>query len=143
VVPGRQAASPWQQPEGHEVGLQTQLLATQRRPDSQAGATPHWQVPLREHPSAVAESHATQVPPPLPQAGPEGGATQAPLAQQPPPHDCALHTQAPVTQTVPAAQAAPLPHVQVPAVASQPSLIAVLQGPHARPPAPQVAVLGT
>ena len=141
VVPGRQAVLPWQQPVGHEVASQMQLPATQRRPDSQAGPAPHWQVPVAEHPSAVVESHATHVPPPLPHAAAEGD-TQAPLAQQPLGHDCALHTHAPVTQTVPAAQAAPAPQAQAPA-AVHVSVAAAAQGTHARPLTPQLAALGT
>jgi hypothetical protein len=82
-VPGKQASLPWQQPAGHDIGSQMQLPATQRRPVSHAGAVPHWQVPVAEQPSAVAGSHATQVPPPLPQVAIEGGETQTPLAQQP------------------------------------------------------------
>ncbi len=86
VVPGKQAVFPWQQPVGHDVGSQTQLLATQWRPVSHGSEVPHWHVPVAEQPSAVAGSHETQVPPPLPQVAREDE-TQTPLAQQPLGHD--------------------------------------------------------
>ena len=54
-----------------------------------------------------------------------------------------MHTQAPATQTVPAPQAGPLPQAQVPVVASQLSLLAVLHAMHARPATPQVVAAGT
>lgn len=141
MVPGRHAVLPWQHPVGHEVGSHTQAPARQRRPVSQAGPAPHWQVPVAEQLLAVAGSQVTQVPPPVPQVA-MSAVTQAPEAQQPLGHDCALHTQAPATQTVPAPHDGPLPHAQAPVAASQLSLLDGLQAMHARPATPQVVAAG-
>ena len=97
--------------------------------------------PLAEQESARTGSQATQVPPEVPQVAGVGD-TQAPLLQQPFGHDVALHTHAPLTQAVPAGQAAPVPQRHVPALASQAFADSTGQALQAAPPMPQVANAG-
>jgi hypothetical protein len=132
---------PAQQPPGHETASQMQAPPKQRLPAPHAAPAPHWQVPAAEQPSPVVGSQVTQLLPAVPQLA-ALAVTHAPFAQQPVGHDCALHTQAPATQAVPAPHAGPLPQVQVPATASQLSLVVALHVVHARPPAPQLATAG-
>jgi hypothetical protein len=65
VSPGRQT-SPEQQPSGHEVPSQMQLLPMHRWPIAQAGPAPHRQAPAAEQVSARA-SQVAQVDPASPQ----------------------------------------------------------------------------
>ncbi len=65
--------------------------------------------------SARFSSHATQATPEVPQVEREG-VRHWPPRQQPLGHDCALHTQLPLTQRWPTAHWALLPHRQAPLV---------------------------
>ena len=65
MSPGRQT-SPRQQPSGHEVPSQMQLLPMQRWPIAQAAAAPQRQPPAAEQLSARA-SQVAQVEPASPQ----------------------------------------------------------------------------
>lgn len=110
-------------------------------PAAHAAADPQPHRPFAEQVSARTGSHATHVPPEVPQVA-AAGSTHAPLLQQPFGHDVALHTHAPLTQAVPAGQAAPLPQRQVPALASQLFAESAGQALQAAPPIPQVANAG-
>ncbi len=96
--------------------------STQCAPPVQAGKSPHWQVPVAEQLSAVVRSQVTQEAPPTPQVASELG-VQTPLAQQPVGQVCALQAQMPEVQAEPLPQDSLPPQVQLPVVASQPSLI--------------------
>jgi hypothetical protein len=110
-------------------------------PAGQAAALAQLQRPVAEQVSARTGSHATQVPPEVPQVEVVGG-RQAPPLQHPFGHDVALHTHAPLTHAVPAGQAAPLPQRQVPALASQLFVAGIGHALHAAPPMPQVVNAG-
>ena len=98
------------------LALQTQAPLTHFDPAPHAGPVPQRHVPVIElQPSANVGSHGAHAAPPIAQALTVGG-VQAPFAQQPPGHDCALQVQAPPMQTVPAPQARPVPQRQSPAV---------------------------
>jgi hypothetical protein len=112
-----------------------QLPPTQRLPAPHAGASPHWQTPLVEQPSAARGSQATHVPPPVPQVASEL-ALQAPLAQQPFGQVVSSQTQLPLMHLVPGPQGASLPHRQAPDWASQVSAAEVSHAAHAAPPLP-------
>jgi hypothetical protein len=71
LVPGRHPEGE-QQPFGQETLSHVQAPATQRRPALHAMLLPHWQLPRFEQLSAVRLSHATQVPPPVPQLATPG-----------------------------------------------------------------------
>jgi hypothetical protein len=130
-----------QHPFGQESALQRQAPPTQVVPLPQLAPIPQAQAPVRAtQPSLVAGSQATQAVPPTPQVA-AAGVRQAPPAQQPPGHDCALQTQAPAWQVVPAAHPGLAPHRQSPA-AAQLSARAGSQLTQAAPPDPQVAVDG-
>jgi hypothetical protein len=115
--------------------------STQCAPPVHAGSVPHWQVPVAEQLSAVVRSHVTHELPPTPQLASEV-ATQTPLAQQPVGQVCALQTQVPPVHCAPLPQEGFPWHVQVPLVASQPSLFFASHGTHTLPPMPQVAAEG-
>ncbi len=70
-----------QQPPGHEIASQTHPPVKQRWPVSQAGLTPHRQVPLEQVLAVVPQ--ATQAPPEVLQA-PTDGVTQLPATEQQP-----------------------------------------------------------
>jgi hypothetical protein len=88
--------------------------------------------------SALVASHATQAPPPTPQALGVGGVVHAPAVQHPPGHDAALQTQAPPTHACPGPHGALPPHWHCP-VAEQPSDVIVSQATHPTPPVPHAA----
>jgi hypothetical protein len=104
-----------QQPVGQDVALHTQVPLMQVVPAPHAGLLPHRQAPVKpSQVSAVVDEQALQLAPPVPQVV-KVGAWQAPPAQHPLGHDCALQTQAPLTHTVPAPHAGlvPQPHSPV------------------------------
>ena len=85
---------------------------------------------------------ATQVPPAVPHAASDG-VVQTPPAQHPVGQVCALQTQAPPTQALPAAHGPGLaPQRQVPVAPSQRSAPAASQAMQAAPPVAQVASAG-
>lgn len=130
-----------QQPLGQDCALQIQAPPMQTVPLPQGGPLPQVQAPATgSQPSLVAALQATQPRPPTPHAVATGTWQTLP-AQQPPGHDCALQTQAPPTQVVPAAQPGPAPHRHSPA-AEQVSARAGSQVTQAAPPVPQAAVDG-
>jgi hypothetical protein len=88
-------ALPAQQPFGHENASQTQTPPAQRCPAAQAGPAPHAHAPAGVHPSAIAESHATQAAPEEPQRASELDTQVAP-SQHPLGQLVALHTQPPL-----------------------------------------------
>jgi len=140
VSPATQAPAA-QQPDGHEVPSQTQVLATQRWPSAHApAALPHRHVPVAEQLSERA-SQATQVEPALPHADSDRVEQVVP-AQQPLGHDVASQVQSPLTQRWPPLHAAPVPQPHVPAVVHL-SDLAASHTVHAAPLAPQVARPGT
>ena len=104
-----------QQPVGHDVLSQTQVLATQRCPGAQLAPVPHRQTPVAEQLSDRA-SQATQLAPALPQVATERVEQIAPL-QQPPGHDVPSQTHSPLSQRWPPAHAGDAPHAQVPSAA--------------------------
>jgi hypothetical protein len=114
---------------------------TQCAPPVHAGSTPHWHVPVAEQLSAVVRSHVTQDPPPTPQVASEL-VVQTPLAQQPVGQVVALQTQVPDTHCAPEPQEGFPWQLQVPVVASQPSLFLASHGWHALPPRPQASMDG-
>jgi hypothetical protein len=138
-----------QQPPAHETPSQEQVLdahlhtpLTQWRPAAQAAPAPQIHAPAGEQPSAVAASQATQVPPPVPQVAADRE-VQMPPAQQPLGQLCALHTQAPLEQAVPAGQRPGLlPQRHVPLTGSQRSALTASQPAQVSPPTPQVASAG-
>jgi hypothetical protein len=107
-VDGVSHTLPWQQPDGQEVPLHTQLPPTHACPKAHCGPLPQAQLPP-VHESDRFASHATQLAPTNPHADCVG-VVHVPLEQQPWGHDAALHTQAPPTHCWPAAHGAPLPH---------------------------------
>ena len=131
---------PAQQPLAHENASHTQAPATQRWPLAHAALAPHAQLPAAVQLSAVAGSHETQTAPAAPQRVSDRDTQVAP-SQQPVGHDAVLHTQRPVTQRWPAAQAGPPPHAQVPP-AAQPSARVLSQPTQAAPPLPHEASEG-
>jgi len=83
--------------------------------------------------------HCRQVIPPVPHIPLEVPARHIPLsAQHPLGHDTASQTQAPLTQCLPLAQAAPVPHWQVPA-AEQALAVTASQGTQLPPAKPHAA----
>jgi hypothetical protein len=104
-----------QQPVGHDVPSQTQVLAAQRCPGAQVAAVPHRQTPVAEQLSERA-SQATQLAPAVPQVAIDRVEQIAPL-QQPPGHDVPSQTHSPFAQRWPPAHAADEPQAQVPSVA--------------------------
>jgi hypothetical protein len=135
VDPGRHAPCE-QQPPGHDVPSQTQVLATQRWPAAQVSPLPQRQLPVDEQLSDRA-SHVTQVDPALPQALAARAAQVVPL-QQPLGHDVASHTQAELTQRWPPAQAGPVPQLHSPEAPHRSALL-VSQATQLVPLVPQVA----
>jgi hypothetical protein len=90
--------------------LQTQVPETHWAPLPQEGFPWQVHVPVvTSQPSLFFASHAIHALPPMPQAS-AVGAWQTPAEQQPLGHDCALHTQAPPTQAVPAPHVGFSPH---------------------------------
>jgi hypothetical protein len=85
-----------QHPCGQDVPSQTQVLATQRWPRSQAGPLPHRQVPTAEQLSERV-SHATQVAPPTPQVARPRVRQAVPL-QHPLAHDATSQAHRPPEQ---------------------------------------------
>ncbi len=69
---------PSQQPDGHDVALQTHLPAEQRWPTAHAAPVPHEQVPPAAQPSARVASQPTQTAPPLPHVASDGALQVAP-----------------------------------------------------------------
>jgi hypothetical protein len=132
VLPARQAPAE-QQPVGHDVPSQTQVLATHRWPGEHAVPVPHRQAPVAEQLSERA-SQATQVDPALPQAVTERLAQTVP-AQQPLGHEVVSQTHRPLSQRCPPAQEGPVPHVQAPAALQRSALLAshVMQPPPLTP----------
>jgi len=104
-----------QQPLGHDVLSQTQVLATQRCPGAQVAPVPHRQTPVAEQLSERA-SHATQLAPAVPQAATDRVEQIAPL-QHPPGHDVPSQTHSPLAQRWPPAHVADEPHAHVPSLA--------------------------
>jgi hypothetical protein len=102
-----------QQPVGHEVPSQTQVLATQRWPGAHAAPLPQWQLPRPEQLSDRA-SQTTQVEPVLPHAESDRVEQVVPL-QQPLGHDVASQVQSPPTQRWPPLHALPEPQAHAPA----------------------------
>jgi hypothetical protein len=135
VTPARQAPCA-QQPVGHDVPSQTQVLAMQRWPSAQAPALPQRQPPADEQLSERA-SQATQVEPALPQVVVERVEQVVPL-QQPLGHDVASHWHRPPAQRWPPTQAGPVPQLHAP-VALQLSALLGSQAAQATPLVPQVA----
>lgn len=90
---------------GEAVGVATRQLrapqiapgAVQICPPEHSGAVPHRHTPSGEQTLAVRAPQALQVPPGAAQAAAERVRHELP-AQQPVGHDCASHTQAPLTQ---------------------------------------------
>lgn len=72
---------PSQQPDGHEVALQTHLPAVQRWPTAHAAPVPQAQVPPAAQPSARVASQPTQTAPPLPHVASDGALQVAPEQQ--------------------------------------------------------------
>jgi hypothetical protein len=139
-VPQVEAVGGWQsvpvqQPVGHEAASQTHAPPTQACPTPHGGPDPHMQLPVLQ-PSAFVASHDAQVAPPVPHtASVVAGEVQVAPTQQPSGHDDALQTHTPPEHSWPAAQAAPLPHEQAPAV-EQLSVWPGAHAIHAAPPAP-------
>lgn len=98
---------------------------------------PHLQAPLAQV-SAI-EVQALHIAPPAPHAWVVGGVTQVLPEQQPEVQLVESHTQLPLEQRWPGAQAAFPPHLQVP-----PEQLSALvpQALHALPPVPQAPVVG-
>lgn len=129
-----------QQPLGHDVLSQTQVLATQRCPGVQLAPLPHRQTPLAEQLSERA-SQTTQLAPAVPQVATERVEQITPL-QHPPGHDVPSQTQRPLSQRWPPAHAADEPHAQVPS-AAQRFALPESQALQAPPLAPQLPTDGT
>jgi hypothetical protein len=139
MPPERQVA-PAQQPLAHETRSQTQAPPTQRWPVTQGLSTPHLHTPVDRHRSAVSPQ-ARQAPPLDPQLFSDGARQSVP-AQHPLGHDDASHTQLPIAQRCPTAQAAPAaPQTQAPD-AEHWSAVTGSQVAHEEPPAPQRAADG-
>lgn len=121
-----------QQPAGHELALQTQLPPEHVWPAAQAAPVPQRQTP--EVQVLVEPEHGPQAAPAVPQVEalwlPKG--MHWPALQQPLGHEVESQTHAPPRHRCPGAQAAPVPHWQVPAVAEQRSAV----GPQLRQVAP-------
>lgn len=99
-----------QQPVGQLVALQVQAPAMHTEPLPQDTLPPHVQAPLvGSQPSLIVALQGTHAWPPTPQVA-TAGVRQTPLAQHPLGQDCALQTQAPLTQTVPAPHEGDAPH---------------------------------
>jgi hypothetical protein len=99
-----------QQPVGHVCALQTHVPPVHAAPLPQEGFPWQVQVPVvASQPSFFFASHGAHALPPMPQVAAEG-ALQTPPEQQPVGQDCALQTQAPPTQTVPAPHVGFAPH---------------------------------
>ena len=92
-MPGSQTL-PLQQPDEHEVVLQTQLPEMHSWPLAQGDPLPHAHTPPAVHISEVGPQLA-QVLPPAPQSLDEVGSTHTLPLQQPPGHDVASHTHDP------------------------------------------------
>jgi hypothetical protein len=124
----------WQQPFGHEPGVQTQLPPTH--------AWPAWQNPLRPQRHCPPEQVSPRGPqgthalPCWPHAVGDGTVQVLPL-QQPLGQELALQTHMPPTQAWPAPQGPAEPHLQAPPVQLSP---ATPQSTHAPPTGPQAAV---
>jgi hypothetical protein len=114
LSPARHAPAE-QQPVGHDVLSQMQVLATQRCPGAQVAPVPQRQTPVAEQLSERA-SQATQLAPAVPQLAIDRVEQVAPL-QQPPGHDVPSQTHSPFAQRWPPAHAADEPHAQVPSPA--------------------------
>lgn len=93
-----------QHPEPHEVESHTQALLTQRWPAAHAGPEPHWHAPPLEQRSALPVSQATHAWPAAAQEESDLAVHAAP-EQQPLGHELASHSQEPLTQSCPSAQA--------------------------------------
>jgi hypothetical protein len=129
-----------QHPEAQEVASQTHAPPTQCWPAAHAAPLPHAQLPPLLHESARTASHATQAVPVAP-AVPHcesDCAWHTPPTQQPSGHDEESQTQPLPVQCCPAAQAAPVPHLQVPPVQESDSCAS--QATHEAPPVPHVPV---
>lgn len=117
---------PMQQPLGQLAALHTQAPPTHAWPATQAGPAPHWQVPLAQLSERVA-LQAEQLTPAVPQRA-AVGVRQVSPSQHPLGQLWASHTHAPPWQRWPAAQAAPVPHPQLPPVqVSVPAMAQVAQ----------------
>jgi hypothetical protein len=134
LSPGRQT-SPAQQPSGHDVPSQTQVLPTHRWPIAHAALAPQRQAPAAEQLSARA-SHTAHVEPASPQVSKERVAQVAPW-QQPLGHEVASQMHRPAAQRWPPAQAAPAPQAHAPVGPQRLALLAS-HASQADPPIPQV-----
>jgi hypothetical protein len=132
-----------QQPFGHDVPSQTQVLPTQRWPGVHVAPVPQRQSPVAEQLSDR-PSQAMQLEPAIPQAATERVEQVAPL-QQPPGHDVPSQTHRPLSQCWPPAHAADEPHAQLPSLAQWSALDGSqgLQAPPLAPQLPSVGVLHT
>jgi hypothetical protein len=125
-----------QQPVGHEVPSQTQVLPMQRWPTAHAGPPPQRQPPPDEQLSAR-RSQAVQVEPASPHVASDRVSQVVP-SQQPLGHEVASQTHRPPAQRWPPAQAAPAPQRQLPSWPHKSDLPGS-QVAHAAPPFPQLA----
>jgi hypothetical protein len=99
-----------QQPVGQVIALQTHVPPMHIEPMPQEAFPWHVHAPLvGSQVSVFFPSQGTQALPPMPQVATEG-ALQTPPEQQPLGQDCALQTQAPPTQAVPAPHVGFAPH---------------------------------
>ena len=132
-----------QQPLGHDVLSQTQVLAAQRCPGAQPAPVPQRQSPVAEQLSERA-SQATQLDPALPQVETERVEQITPL-QQPPGQDVPSQTHSPWSQRWPPAHAAAAPHAQLPSLAQWSALDGsqALQAPPLAPQLPSEGMLHT
>ena len=136
VVPASQVV-PLQQPPAQLTLSHLQTPPTQCCPLAHGDPEPHTHAPVALQPSLVIPQ-ATHAPPAGAHVPAEAG-KQMLLAQQPPGHEVASHTQPPETQRCPAPQAACPPQLQLPAV----QLLAVApQSTHAPPPLPHAPTAG-
>jgi hypothetical protein len=103
VAEGAWQVLPPQQPNGHEVALQTHAPATHCWPAVQAAPEPHWQAPAALQASARMPQ-STHAAPETPQVERVRG-WQAPLtSQQPAGHEAPSQTHCPPAQRCPGAQ---------------------------------------
>ena len=103
-----------QQPVGHDVASQTHAAFTHRWPAAQAApVVPQTQLPVAEQESAVA-GQLRHVAPIEPQVEAVCEVQTFPAPQQPPAQDAAVQEQLPAVHCWPSAQAALVPHRQVP-----------------------------
>jgi len=138
LVPGWHTPEASQQPVGQLVASQVQLPLTQRWPAWHWAPDPHAQAPLVQRSARALQ--VLQVEAEAPQAAALWLAAARHWApeQQPPGQDAAVQAQEPEAQVCPAAQAAPLPHLQTPV---EQALVLPEQGVQAWPPMPQFAAL--